>query len=211
MARVFSTITYLIIWGSTICACSENDSDKEKDVTLTIYEETGFGAPLLSDYLTEPLRFSDSDKQSQELLMDILIEGLEFEYNRGYRYMFKAKKIWMSNPPQDVSNIKYRIKELLSKEKMVKSDSEEELTLIVASETVKFLPRYRSDIENRIYDALSVRVAGVETPIAIIEVEGFNHEPGYKCTIRVKKYTQANPYHVRYSLLEVISKEKLTS
>lgn len=54
---------------------------------------------------------------------------------------------------KDVPNIKYRIDKLLSKEQIIKSDSEEELTLIVASEAIKFLPQYQSDLNERVYDA----------------------------------------------------------
>ncbi len=208
MKRIIFLLIYLFIFGGVISACNNEDSDKEKDVTLTIYEETGFGTPVLSDYLTEPLQFSDSDNQIRGLLINTIVEGLDFEYERGYRYTFKAKKIWMVYPPQDVSSVKYRIEELLSKEQIIKSDSEEELTLIVASETIKFAPRYRNDIENKIYDALSVKIAGTESKIAIISIEDFDYELGFEYSIKVKKTTQSEPYSTKYSLIEILSKEE---
>lgn len=208
MKRIFFLLIYLFVFGGIMGACNNEDFDKEKDVILTIYEETGFGTPVLSDYLTEPLQFSDSDNQIRGLLINTIVDGLDFEYERGYRYTFKAKKIWMVNPPQDVSSIKYRIEELLSKERVIKSDIEEELILTVESETIKFIPAYRNDMENTIYDALHIKIAGTHESIAIISIEDFDYESGFEYSIKVKKTTQSEPYNTKYSLIEIVSKEE---
>ncbi|MFV0506498.1 MAG: DUF4377 domain-containing protein [Bacteroidales bacterium] len=208
MKYINSTFLHLFLLGVVICACNNDDTDKEKEIILTVYEETGFGSSIMSDYVTEPLLFSDTDNEHKQLLIDIIIDGIDFEYERGYRYTFKAKKIWMTDPPQDVSSVKYNIEELLSKERIITSNKEEELKLTVAPNTVKFLPCYRSDLKNQIHDALSVKEVGTEGNMAIVSIENFDYESGYEYTIRVKKSTQAEPYSIKYTLLEVISKTK---
>ena len=144
----------------------------------------------------------------------IITEGLDFEYERGYKYKFSAKKVWMQVPPQDVSSIKYEIIELISKEKVITNNSEKNLKLLVASETVKFTPKYPYEYEEddnmtpKIYDALKVKNIDSNNWMALTEIEGFNYETGYEYELIVKKVTQAEPYSVRYVLIETISKEK---
>lgn len=85
----------------------DEENDKEKIVEITIYPETGYGASVLSDVWTQPLIFSDNDDNQKRILVDIIFENLDLDYERGYQYTLKAKKVWMSEPPQDVSSIKY--------------------------------------------------------------------------------------------------------
>ncbi|WP_461632286.1 DUF4377 domain-containing protein [Labilibaculum euxinus] len=200
----------------TLINCStKEEQDREKEVVFTIYEETGFGGAILSTYLTEPLLFSESDNEKIRNLTNILVEGLvDFNYERGYRYTFKAKKIWMSEPPQDASDIKYILSELLLKEKVITEDKEEEMTLFVASETIKFIPRYRKEYEAEdesapnIYDALRVKEVGKDSWMALVDIEDFNYKSGWEYEIRVRKVTQAEPYSVKYVLLDIVSKKE---
>ncbi|MFV0507148.1 MAG: DUF4377 domain-containing protein [Bacteroidales bacterium] len=106
-----------------------------------------------------------------------------------------------------MSNVKYHIEKLLSKEQVITSNNKEKLTLIVASETIKFVPEYRYDMESQIYDVLCVKISGLENKMSIISIEIFDYEPGYEYTIRVNKITQAEPYNIKYSLLKIVSKE----
>jgi len=189
--------------------------DREKEVVFTIYEDTGYGGALLRTYLTEPLLFSDSENKEIHTLTDILVEGLfDFDYERGYRYTFEAKKIWMSEPPQDASSIKYVLGELLSKEKVITADAQKTMTLFVASETVKFIPRYRKEYEVEeatspaIYDALYAKELGLNSWMAIIDIEGFNYEEGYEYELSVRKVTQVEPFSVLYVLLDILVKNK---
>ncbi len=197
-----------IAFGLLLSACSEqSEEDKVEEVTLTIYEETGMGRAT-EDYWFEFFMLSDSNDKKKRSAMLTLIEGISFNYERGYRYTFKAQKIWMVNPPQDISNIKYNIQELLSKEKVITTDKEEELNLTVAAETVKFSPFHREGMEEKLYDALSVVDVAQDKWMAIIEIEGFEYEAGYEYEIKVKKTTRANPYAISYTLLNVLSKQK---
>lgn len=209
--NAFVVFTALIIIFS---GCSEEDVDKEKNVIVTIYENTGYGAAVLSNVLTEPLLFSDNDDNETGTLTDIITEGISvFEnYERGYRFTYKAKKVWMNNPPQDVSSIKYVFKELVSKERVITKDSEEDMILFVSSETVKFSPRYPSEYDEdglpKVYDALSVKKEGTTNWMGIIEIEDFEYEEGYVYRLKVKEIIESEPYSKRYALIEILSKEE---
>jgi hypothetical protein len=123
-----------------------------------------------------------------------------------------VKKVWMHEPPQDVSSIKYVFIELLSKKKVITENSEKNIELFVPSETVRFTPKYPSEyIEDetpKIYDALYAKETGTNNWIAVTEIEGFDFEGGYEYVLNVKKVIQAEPYSVKYILLNIISKNK---
>ncbi len=207
----------LVLFVSIICLCAslysciKEEGDREKIVEMTIYAETGYGASVMNNVVTEPLIFSDSDNNQKHMLVDIITEGFDFEYERGYEYTFKVKKVWMKEPPQDVSSVKYIFVELLSKNKVITKDSEKNICLFVASETVKFTPKYPSEYEEggqapKVYDALRVKENGTDNWMALTKIDGFSYEKGYEYALNVKKITQATPYSVRYVLLEVLSK-----
>jgi hypothetical protein len=190
--------------------------DREKMVEMTIHPETGyekvFSVPLWTDILV----YSDSDENQKQILFSS-IEGFDFEeYERGYEYTFKAKKVWMSNPPMDGSNIKYIFVGPLEKKKAVVENSEENMELWVASETVKYVPSYPVEYENeryrRIYDALFCSATktnvGWTNSYVLKEIEGFDFESGYEYILNVKKITQANPYSLRFVLIDIKEKQK---
>lgn len=203
-----------IFFSMLFIGCTNDDGDKDKIVEMTIYPETGYGASIMNNLWTQPLIYSDNDDNQKKMLVDIITEGFDFEYERGYEYKFRVRKVWMQQPPQDVSSIKYQYIELLSKDKVITNDSEENLNLFVASETVKFTPKYPSEYEDednmtpKIYDALKVKNTDSDNWMALTEIEGFNYEDGYDYELKVKKETRAEPYSVKYVLIETISKEK---
>ncbi len=207
--KVNKLFFYFLIFPFLLSACFDDElkEDKVKEITLVIYEETEMGKAT-EDYLFEYFVLSDSDEKGKRSGMLTLIEGINFDYERGYRYTFKAQKIWMTDPPQDISNIKYNIQEMISKEKVITTDKEEKLTLTIAAETVKFHPHYRKDMEEKLYDALSAVDVVLDRQMAIIEIEGFDYEAGYEYEIEVKKTIQADPYAISYKLLDVLSKKK---
>lgn len=193
-------------------SCTKDHADKEKIVEMTIYPETGYGGSIMSDIWSEPLIFSDSDSPQQQDLTDIIAEGFDFDYERGNEYKFQVKKIWMQNPPQDVSSIKYVFIKSLSKTKIITADSTKNITLSVAAETVKFTPRFPNELESdgspRIYDALKVNEANTNNWMALKAIEGFDFEAGFEYSLNVKKVTKAEPYSVKYVLVDILSKEK---
>jgi hypothetical protein len=211
--KVFNLFAGIIILSTFLSSCNNEEVDREKIVEMTIYPETGYGAGVLSDVVTEPMQFSDNDENRNQLLIDIITEGFDFNYERGNEYRLKVKKVWMQNPPQDVSAVKYIFIELLSKKKVITTDSEKNIQLFVASQTVKFTPKYPNEYEKvggietlKIYDALHVKEKDASNWMALTKIEGFDYVKGYEYVINVKKITQADPYSVRYVLLNILSK-----
>ena len=202
----------IIIFGTLLFSCTKEEGDREKIIEMTIYPETGYGASVMSDVWTEPLLFSDSEDTQKQILVDIIFEDFDLDYERGYEYTLKVKKVWMQDPPQDVSSIKYVFIELLSKKKVITEDSEKDIELFVSSETVKFTPKYPSEFEDgetpKIYDALLVKDTNTDNWMALPGIEGFDFEKGYEYSLDVKKVTQAEPYSVKYVLLDILSKKE---
>lgn len=204
-----------IVLFACLSGCSKDEGDIEKIVELKIHAETGYGASVLSDVLTQPLLFTDNDDHQMRLMVDVIFENFDLDYERGYEYILKAKKIWMKEPPQDVSSIKYVVDGLIAKTKVITENSEENLDLFVSPETVKFTPRYPNVYEEingtetlKIFDALHVKKVGTNNWMALVDIEGFDYEKGFSYTLKVKKVTQADPYSVRYVLTEIVSKTK---
>ncbi len=206
----------LLLSVAIICvallSCTKNESDKEKIVEMTIYPETGYGGSLMSDIWTERLIFSDTDDPQKQGLSSIITEGFDFDYQRGYEYKYTVKKIWMKNPPQDVSSVKYIFIKLLSETKIITADSEKNMQLLVSPQTVKFTPKFPKELDSdgklKIYNALRVNEANTNNWMALTAIEGFEFEPGFTYSLNVKKVTKAEPYSVKYVLKDVLSKEK---
>src|SRR5665648_35991 len=193
------------------CCIKDEEADKEKIVEMTIYPETEYGASIMSDILTQPVVFSESDDNQKRMLVDIITEGFDINYERGYKFTLRVKKVWMYEPPQDASSIKYIFIELLSKEKVITEDSEENIELFVSSQTVKFTPKFPGEYEEdeshpKIYNALLVKKIGTDSWMALTKIEGFDFEEGYEYMLNVKKMTQAEPYSVSYILQNINSK-----
>src|SRR5699024_3580692 len=205
---------YLLLFlamGMITGCFNENNQDREKVVEMTIYPEVGYGSALMSQTFTEELIFSESDDKTKRHLSNIITEGFDFEYERGYEYTFKAKKIWMSNPPQDVSSIKYVFMGSLNKSKVVTEDSEETMNITVQPHVVRFHPRFSREDgtgQDKVYDALLCRNESAEKTLVLKNIEGFNFEEGYKYVLAVKRVITANPYSEKYELLDIIKKQK---
>ena len=213
--RKLNLFVGVIILSVFFGSCTKDEADREKTVEMTLYPETGYGASIMSDVLTEPIQFSDNDENKKQLLTDIITDGFDFNYERGYEYTLKVKKVWMQNPPQDVSSVKYVFIELLTKKKVITSDSEKIIELFVSSQTVRFTPKYPGEYEKvagietpKIYDALHVKENGTDNWMALTKIEGFDYIKGYEYILNAKKITQADPYLVRYVLLDIISKKE---
>src|SRR5699024_6744094 len=150
---------YLLLFlamGMITGCFNENNQDREKVVEMTIYPEVGYGSALMSQTFTEVLIFSESDDKTKRHLSNIIIDGFDFEYERCYEYTFKAKNIWMSNPPHDVSSIKYVFMGSLNKSKVVTEDSEETMNIAVQPHVVSFQPLLSKEDgmdQNKVYDA----------------------------------------------------------
>jgi len=210
MKKLHFLATFLLISISFSGCHKDETGDKEKIVVMTIYPETGYGASVLSEVITQPLVYSDSEDTQKRMLIDNITEGFDFDYKRGYQYTLKVKKIWMQEPPMDVSSIKYILLDILSIQKVITNDTESDIELFVSSATVKFTPKYPNEyLENqslKIYDALHVKEIGTDNWMALTNIEGFTFETGYEYVLAVKKITHAEPYSVKYVLTSIVSK-----
>ena len=205
-------ILVVIIASVFLFSCEKSENDKVKNVELTIHHETKFSRSELSDIWTDALVISDSEDKEQRALYATITEGLDYnDYERGYEYIYKVKKVWMQNPPQDVSSIKYIFLELLSKKKVITENSEKDVQLYVLPQKVEYNPWVSKEelgygiLSN--YDALHVKDMNTNNWMALKDIVGFEFEAGFEYVINVREVTQAEPYSKSYSLLDVVSKE----
>ena len=197
----------LVVAGLFGCLKQSDTEDKVKIVEMTIYSETGYSGMFFTDIWTDVLIYSESDDSQKRSLTNTITEGFDFEYERGYEYSFKAKKIWMKNPPMDVSSIKYVFVGPLEKKKIIIENSEEIMELIVSSEMVKYFPQFPI-ASHELYDALLVKESNSDKRYVVKEIEEFNFESGYEYVISVKKITQGEPYLFWFVLLDIKDKQK---
>jgi hypothetical protein len=204
--RKLNVIIGIFILSIFFSGCLPNkDGNKEKIVKMTIYPKTGYGGYLFShDTYGEFLIFSESDNKKKRLFTNGGVSFNKFDYKKGYKYALKAKKIWLSNPPQDGPSIRFEYLKTFSKVKAIKEDSKQEIEIEVAPKKVKFIPRSTHKIQK----ALFIKEKGADNWRPLIEIEGFDFEIGYTYMLDVKKVIQAEPYSVKYILLTVLSKEK---
>ena len=208
--RTFYLLLSITLLSLLLGSCSNDDNDREKIVEVTLYPETTYGIIAVSDIWTDAIVFSDNDENTKQKLINLQIEGDCFEYDQGYEYKYKARKVWMKNPPQDGSFVKYVFMELLSKNKAITEDSETEVELFVSGEIVLYVNAFSLiNIKNVIDNALLVENTTTKELLALTSIEGFDFEEGYQYTLSAKKVTTAEPYSVKYVLIEVLSKEKM--
>ena len=190
-----------------LLSCSKDDDrDMEKIVEMTIYPETGYGGYLFStDVYGEFLLFSESDNQEKRILTSGANFSDNFDYEKGYEYKLEAKKTFLKNPPQDGSSIVFEYIKTISKEKIITQNSEIQIEMEVGPTKVGFISRS----EDGIQQALFVKENGENNMKPLLLIEGFNYEEGYKYKLNVKKIIQAEPYSVKYILLDIISQEEV--
>ena len=208
--RRLSLIVASIIMSAFLFSCEKDAKDTVKVVELIIYPETSFKGSELSDIWGDALVISDNE-DAEKRVLDNITEGFDFsDYERGYQYTYKVKKVGMYNPPQDVSSIKYIFMDQLSKKKVITENSEKDIQLYVLPQKVEYSPWIvKKDIANgtsQKYDALHVKNEKTGDWMALIEIEGFDFEEGYEYVINVSEMTQANPYSKKYTLLDIVSK-----
>jgi len=197
----FLTITFL-----SSCL-KDDDGDVQKIVEMTVYPETGFGGYFFStDVYGEFLLFSESDNQEKRILTNGDNFSDNFNYEKGYEYKLEAKKTFLENPPQDGSSITFEYVKTISKKKVIIQNSEQEIEMEVSPKKVGFIPRHS---QNGIQQALFVKENGENNMKPLLVIEGFNYEEGYKYKLNVKKIIQAEPYSVKYVLVDIISQKQV--
>lgn len=215
MKKTYLLLSLLLIVN--LCGCTDG-ADKVKMVEMTISPETVYHRPVLSSSWWDCLVYSESDNKEERVLSDIIMEGFDFlqDYERGYEYTFRAKKVWMSNPPMDVSSIKYVFAGRLEKRRVIVDDKEESIKLLVMPQKVEYFKRYPMEYENGLL-VFSEALFCIDTKsdvsydryknYVLREIEGFDFESGYEYILSVKKITQAKPYSVKFILEEIKDKQ----
>lgn len=196
----FLTITFL-----SSCL-KDDDGDVQKIVEMTVYPETGFGGYLFStDVYGEFLLFSESDNQDKRLLTNGGSVYDYLDYEKGFEYKIKVRKTFLKNPPQDGSSIEFEYIETISKNKIITQNSEQQIEMEVGPTKVGFI----SLSQNEIQQALFVKENEENNMKPLLAIEGFNYEEGYRYKLNVKKIIQADPYSVKYVLVNIISQEQI--
>ena len=187
--RKLNLILLSIIASMFLFGCDKEEKDREKTVELTIHPETKFSRSDLSDVWTDALVISDSEDKEQRALFATITEGLDYnsDYEKGYEYLYKVKKVWMHNPPQDVSSIKYIFLDLLSKKRVITENSERDIQLYILPQRAEYRPRvFKADVvggEIQRYDAMLAKDASSDEWMALIDIEGFDFEAGYEYVV----------------------------
>ena len=201
-----------IIVSVLLFSCDKEEKDRVKIVELTIYPETRFSRDALSYIWSDALVISDSENKEQRALFATITEGLDYnDYERGYEYVYNVKKVWMQDPPQDVSSIKYIFLDLLSKKRVITENSERDIQLYVLPQRAEYRPRvFKGGVvggEIQRCDSMLARDMSSDEWKALVDIEGFDFEAGYEYVVNVKEVIIAEPYSKSYSLLNIVSKE----
>jgi len=192
-------------------ACSNDEKgDVQKTIEMTIYSDTGFAGYFMSDNLYgefygEFLLFSEEGNKNVNVLTSGGSSFDDFDYEKGYQYKVKARKTTLANPPQDGSSIVYDYLETISKKKVVTENSEQQSEIEVGPKKVGYIARS----QNGRQEAFFIKENGVENTKLVVGIENFNFEEGNRYKLKVKKVIQAEPYTVKYILIEVVSKVKI--
>lgn len=205
--------TTLLLFALSLSSCDNDNLDKEKSVYVIIYPETvvknGFMSDIWSDYLV----FSDSEGNEKYPMYQLIVDGLDFDYQRGYEYRFKAKKIWMSNPPMDVANVRYEIGRQISKKKVITEQSEDVFEITIKPSLVKYVSTYPTNYDDNgaaIQENVMLAYKSDKREyFAISNIDGFEYEEGYEYVLEVKRTTYPEPYSVKYELVELKSKKEV--
>ena len=188
-------------------ACSNDEKgDVQKTIEMTIYSDTGFAGYFMSDNLYgEFLLFSEEGNKNVNVLTSGGSSFDDFDYEKGYQYKVKARKTTLANPPQDGSSIIYDYLETISKKKVVTENSEQQIEIEVGPKKVGYIARS----QNGRQEAFFIKENGAENTKIVTVIDNFNFEEGNRYKLKVKKVIQAEPYTVKYILIEVVSKVKI--
>ena len=188
-------------------ACSNDEKgDVQKTIEMTIYSDTGFAGYFMSDNLYgEFLLFSEEGNNNVNVLTSGGSSFDDFDYEKGYQYKVKARKTTLANPPQDASSIVYDYLETISKKKVVTENSEQQIEIEVGPKKVGYIAKS----QNGRQEAFFIKENGAENTKIVTAIDNFNFEEGNRYKLKVKKVIQAEPYTVKYILIEVVSKVKI--
>ena len=203
LSLVLSCVVAILFLSS----CSnDDDKDVQRTIEMTIYSDTGFAGYFMSDNLYgEFLLFSEEGNKNVNVLTSGGSSFDDFDYEKGYEYKVKARKTTLANPPQDASSIVYDYLETISKKKVVTENSEQQIEIEVGPKKLGYIARS----QNGRQEAFFIKENGAENTKIVTAIDNFNFEEGNRYKLKVKKVIQAEPYVLKYILIEVVSKVKI--
>ncbi|MBR1401794.1 MAG: DUF4377 domain-containing protein [Prevotella sp.] len=110
-----------LVMLAAIClaACSLEDDepkDKVENVTLYVSAETGTYSPLM--YIGDPFEGMQIREKGESRWVCVAFSTVDgFTYEPGYDYELLVKKTTLANPPQDASNVRYKLIRIVSQKR----------------------------------------------------------------------------------------------
>lgn len=98
-------------------SCEKDSKDWSETAFLLVSAEKGKYYPFGSDQELDGLNIR---REGESVWSVIPLTGIEkFNYEEGFNYRLKVEIIHLKNPSQDDSSIKYKLIEIISKEKVL--------------------------------------------------------------------------------------------
>lgn len=115
-------ILLLFFCALNFTSCSEDEpQDKVEIVKMYVSGSTGVHQPWGAPTPVECMLVKEEKEESYHPLDFGSIAG--FEYEKGYEYQLSVTKTTLAYPLEDASNIKYQLREVLSKKKAQETSS----------------------------------------------------------------------------------------
>lgn len=104
-------ISFIIIYFSTISCEKEDHSDRTVVVTATVYHKYIDYTIFPGSTTIKGIKIKETNSTEWISLPEIE----KFDYVENHEYQVRLQKTYLANPPQDGSNIVYKLDEILSK------------------------------------------------------------------------------------------------
>lgn len=204
--KKINLVLSLVLISTLLTSCFPKEAvDVKESIQMTIHPDTGYAGYFMSDNVYgEFLLFSVNGSQDKVILTNGEASFNNFQYEKGYEYLIEAKKITLADPPQDGSSIIYEYVKTISKKKSVIQNSEQQIEMDIAPSKVDVILRSSEELKQ----AFLIKEKGEVNMKPLIDIENFNFEEGTTYKLNVKKVVNAEPYGVKYILIDILSQQK---
>lgn len=211
MATKIKTALLALLSSSFVligCLSDEGIADKVDEVRAEVSAMTAVTGAMLTAYPIEGMLVKYNDSSDYNYLNFGGIEN--FKYERGNEYRLRLARTTLANPPADASIYKYKLIEVLSKQK---KGNRKTIRLLISSETGEYkrgeltqdMPAPGMKIKEDTDEEWSV--------VPFNKIDGFEYVKGYNYELSVEKISLVpDPNRkpqwqtTQYVLLNVISK-----
>lgn len=207
MKRIALLLCLMIVSLVSIsCSLDDNSESgkKREPVEINILPETDYAkSERIENLYIEGVLFTQGKEDSISLLIADNDFYKKLEYERGYEYKVGTFKTTFNSG--GYLSYHYEFVALLSKKEAVVTPSEEDLLLTVSPKLVNV----SNILSEKVQPSMLVKIKGIPGDMPIMHIEGFEYEEGFTYELHVVKSIKGNPYSVTYSLVDVLSKEKI--